>query len=283
MKVYINTDIEGVAGWVFYASSSNSLLNYHHMQRMNLLLTNEVNAAVEACFESGADEVYVNDGHGWAYNILFEHLDPRCRIIHGRAGYSPSWLPMLDETFDVAIGIGMHAMAATQGAVCPHSYWHVTLGSGEMIALSECTMFAALAAEKGVPLVAVSGDDKIAQEIHDKICGCETAIVKEGLAAQNSCSLIPSRACEIIADKVKSGLAKRNRIKPFKLQGPFKLNVSNRDPAIKELEKDTEGDDLWLLMHDTCRVFGNKWGDQTIDDGTWRYPDSVFKQIKGDI
>ena len=32
-----------------------------------------------------------------------------------------------DESFDAAIGIGMHAMAGTPGAVCPHSYWHVTL------------------------------------------------------------------------------------------------------------------------------------------------------------
>jgi D-amino peptidase len=277
MKVYINTDIEGVAGWVFYASHSDSLFNYHHLQRMNLLLTNEVNAAVKACFESGADEVYVNDNHGCAYSIIFEELDPRCKIIHGRSGHFPAWLPLLDESFDAAIGIGMHAMAGTPGAVCPHSYWHVTLGKGEKIALSECTMFAALAAEKGVPLVAISGDDKIAEEINEKIPGCETAIVKQGLAAQNACSLIPARACELIAEKVKAGLARREQIKPFKLQGPFKLNVSNRDPQKKELDKDTEGEDFWNLMHDTCRVFGNKWGDQSIDDGKWRFPDAVFK------
>jgi D-amino peptidase len=277
MKVYINTDIEGVAGWVFYASHSDSLFNYHHLQRMNLLLTNEVNAAVKACFELGADEVYVNDNHGCAYSIIFEELDPRCKIIHGRNGHFPAWLPLLDESFDAAIGIGMHAMAGTPGAVCPHSYWHVTLGNGEKIALSECTMFAALAAEKGVPLVAISGDDKIAEEINEKIPECETAIVKQGFAAQNACSLIPARACELIAEKVKAGLARREQIKPFKLQGPFKLNVSNRDPLKKELDKDTEGEDFWNLMHDTCRIFGNKWGDQSIDDGKWRFPDAVFK------
>ena len=276
MKVYINTDIEGVAGWVFYGSYSNDMVNIRHLERMNRLLTNEVNAAVKACFDSGADEVYVNDNHGPTYSIIFEDLDPRCRIIHGRAGYFPAWLPLLDESFDAAIGIGMHAMAGTPGAVCPHSYWHVTLGNGDKIALSECTMFAALAGEKGVPLVAISGDDKIAVEVNKKIPGCKMAIVKEGLAAQNACSLIPSHACEIIAEKVKAGLAARDTIKPFKLNGPYKLNVSDRDPAKKEIEKDFEGDDLWALMHDTCSVFGPKWGDQSIDDGSWRYPDSVF-------
>jgi len=277
MKVYINTDIEGVAGWAFYASWSNSPVNLQHLNRMNRLLTNEVNAAAKACKEMGADEVYVNDNHGCAWNILFEELDPCCKIIHGRSGYFPSWLPLLDESFDAAIGIGMHAMAGTPGAVCPHSCWHVTLGDGSEIKLSECTMFAALAGEKGVPLVAIAGDDKIAAEVRGKISGCETAIVKQGLAAQNACSLIPSRACELIAEKVKAGLKKRNEIKPFKLQGPFKLNVSDRDPAIKALAEDMSGTDFWKLMHDTCSCFGNKWGDQSIDDRSWRYPDNLFK------
>ena len=277
MKVYINTDIEGVAGWVFYGSSAGTLANIKHLERMNRLLTDEVNAAAKAAFDSGADEVVINDNHGQAYNIIFEELDPRCRIIHGRSGHFPSWLPLLDETFDAAIGIGMHAMAATPAAVCPHSYWHVTLGDGAKIALSECTMFAALAGAMGVPLVAISGDDKIAAEVKSKIPGCETAIVKQGLGPQNACSLIPAKAQEIIADKVKAGLAKRGEITPFKLQGPFKLNVSNRDPDKKELTEDAEGNDLWTLMHDVCLCFGNKWNDQSIDDHSWRYPDDVFK------
>ncbi len=277
MKVYINTDIEGIAGWVFYASNSNLSVNLKHLERMNRLLTNEVNAAVRACRECGADEIYVNDNHGCAYNILFEELDPNCRIIHGRSGYFPSWLPLLDESFDAAIGIGMHAMAGTPGAVCPHSCWHVTLGNGSELKLSECTMFAALAGEKGVPLVTVSGDDKIAAEVGEKIPDCETAVVKYGLAAQNACSLIPARACELITEKVYAGLEKRHSIEPFKLPGPFKLNVSDRDPAVKALEQDMSGNDLWRLMHDACRCFGNKWGDQSIDDHSWRYPDSVFQ------
>ena len=111
----------------------------------------------------------------------------------------------------------MHVMAGTLSAICPHSCWHVTLGCGEKIVLSECTMFAALAGGKGIPLVMISGDDKIATEVKSKIPMCETAITKEGLATQNTCSLIPAQACKLIAEKVKPGLAKRKQIKPFKL------------------------------------------------------------------
>ena len=277
MKVYINTDIEGVAGWAFYASWGSSHWNLRHLEHMNRLLTNEVNAAVRACREMGAVDIYVNDNHGCAYNILYDELEQGCKIIHGRAGYFPSWLPLLDESFDAAIGIGMHAMAGTPAAVCPHSCWHLTTGSGNELKLSECTMFAALAGEKGIPLVAISGDDKIAAEVSIKIPGCETAIVKQGPAAQNACSLDPATALELITEKAKTGLTRRDWIKPFKLAGPFKLNVSDRDPAAKALAEDMTGNNLWELMHDACRVFGNKWGNQSIDDRSWRYPDSLFK------
>jgi D-amino peptidase len=278
MKIYIHTDIEGIAGWVFYASWDNSLWNLRHMERMNHLLTNEVNAAAQACVEMGAEEIYVNDNHGSGYNILFEELIPQCKIIHGRSGHAPSWLPLLDKNFDAAIGIGMHAMAGTGAAVCPHSCWHLTSGDGKEIKLSECSMFAALAGTKGVPVIAVSGDDKICVEMKNKIPDCEIAVTKEGLSSQNTCSLIPSKACELIYNKVKAGLAKRSKIKPYELTGPFKLNISDRDPAKKELVEDICGNDLWQLMHEVCRCFGNKWGDESIDDRSWRYPDDLLNK-----
>ena len=57
MKVYIQTDIEGVAGFCFFENRKDaSVENFNHRQRMRRLLTNEVNTAVTAAFESGADE-----------------------------------------------------------------------------------------------------------------------------------------------------------------------------------------------------------------------------------
>ena len=62
MKVYINTDIEGIAGWVFYASADKGLANLQHLERMNSLLTEEVNAAIAACREAvGPDFVMMVD------------------------------------------------------------------------------------------------------------------------------------------------------------------------------------------------------------------------------
>ena len=113
MKVYIQTDIEGVAGFCFFEQRRRSEYEViEHRHRMYRLLTAEVNAAVRAAFDAGADEVIVNDSHGSGYNILFEELDSRCRIIHGRNCSGPHWLPLLEGS-DAMLLVGMHAMAGT--------------------------------------------------------------------------------------------------------------------------------------------------------------------------
>ena len=151
MKVYIQTDIEGIAGFCFREDRTNA--NYEtiqHRYRMYKLLTAEVNAAVRAAFDSGADEVIVNDSHGTGYNIMFEDLDPRCRIIHGRNCSGPHWMPLLDSSFDAILLIGMHAMGATPKAIIPHSKWEINHGE---LYLSEGTMACAIAGDFGVPAV----------------------------------------------------------------------------------------------------------------------------------
>ena len=237
MKVYIQTDIEGVAGFCFRENRKNrDWENIRHRYRMYRLLTNEVNAAVKAAFDSGAGEVLVSDNHGSGYNILFEDLDPRCKIIHGRNGSGPEVLPLLDETFDALVLVGMHAMGGTPVSIIPHSKWVVN--DGEMY-LSEGSMAAAIAGDRGgVPTVFVSGDDKITAEIGEKIPGIVRAVVKQALSPYLACSLIPARACQLIYEGVKEGLKKRREIRPFLIPGPVRLNLLDSEdhcPPLREM------------------------------------------------
>ncbi len=273
---YIQTDIEGVAGYVHYYSRSGSLWNFHHVKRMNRLLTREVNAAAKALKKAGYEEIYVNDNHGPAYNIDFEDLDPVCRIIHGRGGYGPSWVPMLERA-EVAVAIGMHAMAGTPNANCNHSLWHLTDGNGNYSQLSEVGMFAHLCHLKGVKLVAISGDQFVCEEIRGLVPGCEAIEVKESLALEHACALHPDRACLKIEEGIEAALQRVEQIKMPSKNGPFKLNVSDRDPAIWVLKEDETGNDLWELMHRVCNINYAKFGETTsVGDRSWSYPDSVY-------
>jgi D-amino peptidase len=178
MKVYIQTDIEGVSGFCFFENAKDEgLENHSHRQRMRRLLTGEVNAAALAAFESGADEVIINDSHGSSYNILFEELDPRCLILHVRPGSAPFWLQDIERGYDVMLLIGMHAMAGTERALLAHSRWVM---NGDIL-LSEASMAAALAGYYWVKTVFVSGDQYITAEVAEKIPGIEKGVVKEAL------------------------------------------------------------------------------------------------------
>jgi D-amino peptidase len=223
MKIYIQTDIEGVAGFCFFEDRKNpSYMNAEHRMRMYRLLTNEVNAAVQGAFDAGADEVVVNDSHGSGYNILFEDLDPRCQVIHGKNMSGPAWMPLLDDSFDAMLLIGMHAMGGTHDAITPHSRWE--LNDGETF-LSEGTMAAAIAGDLNVPAILVTGDDKIVAEFQEKIPGINSVQVKKALSPYQACSLIPAKSCELIREAAKNAILNRKNIKPYKIQGPLRLNL----------------------------------------------------------
>lgn len=245
MKVYIQTDIEGVAGFVFYENRKDtSVENHAHRQRMRTLLTHEVNAAVEAAFDLKAKSVLVNDNHGSGYNIIFEELDARCEIIHGRNCSGAHWLPDLDGS-DAMVLVGMHAMGGTHGALLSHSLWTVNNGK---IFLSEGSMAAALAGCRGIPTVFASGDQYITAELAEKIPGIEIAQVKKALGTYLARSVMPQRSDELIYQGVKAGLKKRDKIAPYVIPGPLKLNLlesAGHIPPFKNvLKKDVTGKDM---------------------------------------
>ena len=232
MKVYIQTDIEGVAGFCFFEQLGNKNYdNFAHIQRMRRLLTGEVNAAVKAAFDVGAEEVIVNDSHGSGYNIVFEDLEPRCRIIHGRNCSGTHWLPLLEEC-DRLVLVGMHAMGGTAKAVVSHSKWEVN--GGEMY-LSEASMAAAIAGDLGIACYFASGDQYVCKELKEKMPHIVTVETKQSLSPYQACSLIPMRSCELIYSGVRAALNK-NDADIFKIQGPIKLDLLDNAEHIPPFE-----------------------------------------------
>ena len=272
MKVYVQTDIEGVAGFCFFENRrSRDYEVINHRYRMYKLLTAEVNAAVRAAFDAGADEVLVNDSHGSGYNILFEDLDPRCRIIHGKNCSGPHWLPLLDSSFDAVVMIGMHAMGGTPCSITPHSLWDVNNGE---IYLSECSMAAAIAGDLDVPTVMVSGDDKITAEMAEKIPGIAIAEVKQALSPNQACSMVPQASCELIYSKVKDALRNIDAVKPYKLTGPLTLVLHDSPDHCPPLEKageTVEAENITEAFFKFERAMGWTSFDTQLPDG-FSYP-----------
>ena len=195
MKIYIAVDMEGISG---IYSPEYVMTSGRHYAAGQRLLTADVNAAVRGAFDGGADEVIVADVHGGSGNILVENLDPRALLLAGN--HLPSRFPFLDASVDGMFLIGYHAMAGTRMANLEHTMssasWHRFCVNGTPY--GEVEIDAEIAAECGVPVIMVSGDDKLCEESRAWLGNIETAMVKQGLARQSALCLSPARGNEVV-------------------------------------------------------------------------------------
>jgi D-amino peptidase len=205
VRVYVSSDIEGVAGVV--ASDQTVPSGGTEYQRARRLMTAEVNAAVRAAFDAGASEVLVNDGHGPNTNLLVEELDERVELLTGR----PKPLNMMHgvgDGFEAALLLGYHARTGTAAATLDHAY----LGSvGFDLRLNgrsygEFGLNAMLAGAFGVPVVVTSGDDKLVAEATALLPRIEAVQVKQAVSRTAARTLTPAAARARIAGAVRRAL-----------------------------------------------------------------------------
>jgi len=231
MKVYIETDIEGVAGFAFSDDKLEGRRRDLYFEKICRLLTEEVNAAVEGAIEAGADEVVVHDGHGLGYNIDVELLHSEARILHGVSTYAPNWQPGLDGSFDAVVGVGGHVMKDSDG-ITPHTLFSVN----DTLKLGEFHMTAALAGTLGVPFVFASGDDRLEAQLRRLVPNLEYAAVKKAWSPCYAESLSPQKARALIKEGVAKALRRLDQIKPCALpvKPPYKVGIlgsDHQDPA----------------------------------------------------
>ena len=254
MKIYMMTDLEGVAGVTDFENRTIDTHDNHEMRmRMRRLLTGEVNAAIDGLFLGGATQVIVNDGHGAGYTIDFEQLDARAQIIHGHE--RPFWLPLLDDTCDATLLVGAHAKANWPSATTCHTMskaikdWSIN-----GISIGEMGLQALIAGHFGVPMIFVSGDIHACQEISHLIQGIVTASVKRGLSLRSAVSWSSQKAREMIHAGVQQALKQRDKIKPICLEPPLLF----RDERYEETwTKPSENPDIHVINPNVREITAN--------------------------
>ena len=120
MKVYLVTDLEGVAGVSgFDVRDSAHPADRAKRDEWSQLWIEEVNAAVEGAVAAGAEQVIVLDNHGPGDTLPVERLRAPARILHG--GGRPTWLAGLDTSFAACLVGGQHAMAGADDGHLRHT------------------------------------------------------------------------------------------------------------------------------------------------------------------
>jgi len=238
MKIYLMTDLEGVAGvlnfheWVF----TTGMFFYESRK----LLTMEANAAVEGFFAGGASEVVVAAGHGGGSGAIDTSLlDPRAKF---QRGWPKGPYPLgLDKSYDAVAFVGQHAKAGTEYAHLAHTQnLRVIDLSVNDISVGEFGQTALCAGELDIPVIFGSGDKAFTKEAIELIPGIETVTVKEGLmsgkgdecseeeyTARNAAAihLHPETARKLIRKGAKKSIERliKERFGIVKIQPPYKL------------------------------------------------------------
>lgn len=220
-KIFISVDMEGITGVVSNQQSGNTGADYSATRR---IMTEEVNAAIEAALAAGATTVLVSDAHGNKQNLIPELLHPRAEVVRG----DPRPLGMmqgLDNTFDGVMFIGYHAMAGTPDAVLDHTMngriYNLKLAGRPM---SEGTFNAALAGAMNVPVIFASGDRAAVDQIKEVVGDLETVAVKSGLQ-ESTISVSPERGRQMIRDGVKRAFERFSQFRPFKSPAPHRVEI----------------------------------------------------------
>lgn len=231
MKVYVVTDLEGVAGITQWdpRHQGDTPATAATRARFCRWLTEEVNAAARGFFAGGATEVIVNDGHGAGVSIDPELLDPRVTLFHGTG--RPDYCTGLDETCDALASVGTHAMGGT-----PHGNLAHTMGQGVRlyafngIAVGETGFQAFLAGEYGVPFIFCAGDEWAVREMQALCPGCVGAATKLGTGSLSALTGAPARARAIIEEGARRAMGVIGQVAPLTLAQPVVFREEHHDP-----------------------------------------------------
>jgi D-amino peptidase len=230
MKLYLSVDLEGISGVV--SSEQTGIRGSGYAQAQKLMI-GEVNAAIEGALEGGATEICVNDSHGSMRNLLIEDLHPDAVLVTG----SPKPLTQMqgiDSSFDLVGFVGYHARRDSMTAILEHTISGavvrgITL-NGRVV--GEFGINTALAGYYNVPAGFLSGDNVVVQQACELVPNLVTAEVKVAQTRTSAKCLHPTKARELIKQKMTQAIQKVAQFKPYIIDSPvFEIEFINTGMA----------------------------------------------------
>lgn len=227
MIVWICTDMEGLAGvdrWEQCYDPDFGADAYRYGREQ---LTADSNAAIAGCFDAGATEVRILDGHGHNGNRGFTtRLDPRARKVWIAQRGPVRWEGLTEEVHAVAL-VGQHAMAGTVGAFidhtqCPREICRYLINGEEAGEMSQMALYAGAF---GVPLAYVSGDEALCAEAARLFPHAGSTPTKRG-AGWYACDLYdPAEVRRQIRRDIAAALCRVERSAAWRVEPPVTVSV----------------------------------------------------------
>jgi D-amino peptidase len=181
-KVLLIYDMEGVTGAVAPRDVQVGAETYPATRDS---LTEDVNAAIRGLLKAGATEVVLTDGHGSGNaepDYLLERLPKGARFDIRDAPYDP-FLESMDGSFAALVAVGMHGRAGGR-AFLAHTYFGHTRWLMAGHEMNESMIVAASAGRFAIPLILVTGDDVLKDEIAAFTPTSEYVVVKRAASVE---------------------------------------------------------------------------------------------------
>ena len=233
-KVFISVDMEGIWGVVQGNQTSPDSPEYGAARKW---MAEDVNAVVAGLLEAGAGRIVVNDSHGSMRNIIADQLNPKVTLISG----SPKPLSMMegiDASFDVCLLIGYHAQAGTASATLDHTISGSTIRSIKIngLELPELGINAAIAGSYNVPVIMLSGDEETCGQAKVILGPSITAVAVKKAVGRYAAEMRPLEAArQSLTQGAREALANRGKVKPFRLDPPYKFEVEFHNSGQAEM------------------------------------------------
>jgi D-amino peptidase len=193
-----------------------------------VFLTGDVNAAIRGLIAGGAGDIVVTDAHGSGNSdepdILIDQMDKRAKFEFRDHPFDP-YRDVPDASYQAIVCIAMHARARTPGFMA-HT---VTLEPAIRVnglEITETEIIAHSAARFAVPVIMVSGDDVLEQQIHERFPLAEYGLVKRAKGMAGADLLSQEEAHANIERAARRAIEKLASFKPFPVASQYRFEVS---------------------------------------------------------
>jgi D-amino peptidase len=223
VKIFIAVDMEGISGICRAEQVTKGTADYAEARTYYI---GDANAAALGALEGGADEIIIADMHGGGYGFALDKFLPYEEVQYLVGGGHWPRFPMLEEC-DALFLIGYHAMAGTPSAVLDHTMssktWQDFWING--CKMGETGIDASIAGHFGIPVMLVTGDDKVCAEAQELLGEIETAQVKVGLARERALVLPPVIAQKKIKEAAKRAVERIGEVAPLTYAGEVEIKL----------------------------------------------------------
>lgn len=228
-KILLLYDMEGVSGVNQQIQCNYPTSEYENARR---LLTADVNAAIRGLKVGGAGEIVVIDGHGsgnWLEpDIVLADMDKRAEMGFKDAPYDAYTSP--DASFNAIVSIGAHASTGKLGFLA-HTPSRISAYKVNGMEFTETSIIAFAGMRFGIPVIMVSGDDVLQQQIREQFPNAEYGLVKKARGVGDAELLPPDIAHSNIEKAAEAAIKKLASFKPLSITSPFNFELTYRNRA----------------------------------------------------